>query len=208
VSTSPAASTRARRRGPALEAALLDAAWEELVGVGFSRLTMESVAARASTGVAVLYRRWDNKDQLVLAALEHYGRNHPPAELADTGSLRGDLLDTLTEMGKAGAPFFGIAAAAAFSGIVAGTGLTPAQVRDRVLGPRRLTRFQTIYQRAHDRGEIDLQRVPLAVRALPFELLRHDLLMTLEPVKRARIRSIVDDLALPLIRSAAAGTAR
>jgi hypothetical protein len=34
---------------------------------------------------------------------------------------------------------------------------------------------------------------------MPFDLLRHDLLMTLEPVKPARIRSIVDDLVLPLL---------
>ena len=63
---------RRRRRGPQLEAALLDAAWEELVHVGYASLTMESVAARAHTGIAVLYRRWPNKDQLVLAAIEHY----------------------------------------------------------------------------------------------------------------------------------------
>ena len=58
-----------RRRGPQLEAALLEAAWDELIEVGFAVLTMESVAARAHTGVAVLYRRWANKDELVLAFL-------------------------------------------------------------------------------------------------------------------------------------------
>jgi AcrR family transcriptional regulator len=45
---------RQRRRGEELEAALLAAAGDELVEVGFHRLTMESVAARARTGVAVL----------------------------------------------------------------------------------------------------------------------------------------------------------
>ena len=65
---------RHRRRGEELESALLDAAWEELAAVGFASLTMESVAARAKTGVAVLYRRWPNKDELVLAAIVHYRR--------------------------------------------------------------------------------------------------------------------------------------
>jgi hypothetical protein len=34
--------------------------------------------------------------------------------------------------------------------------------------------------------------------AMPFDLLRHDLLMTLEPVPWERIISIVDDLFIPL----------
>jgi AcrR family transcriptional regulator len=68
---------RHRRRGQELENALLDAAWEELVTAGFASLTMESVAARAKTGVAVLYRRWPNKGDLVLAAIDHYRRAHP-----------------------------------------------------------------------------------------------------------------------------------
>jgi AcrR family transcriptional regulator len=82
---------RQRRRGEELEAALLAAAWDELVEVGFHRLTMESVAARARTGVGVLYRRWPRKDDLVLAAIAEYGRTHP-VEIPDTGSLRGDML--------------------------------------------------------------------------------------------------------------------
>src|SRR5690242_13778994 len=86
---------RRRRRGEELESALLDAAWNELVEVGFVGLTMESVAARARTGVAVLYRRWPNKAQLVLAAFDHY-RAARPIQAPDTGSLRGDLLALLT----------------------------------------------------------------------------------------------------------------
>ncbi len=199
VTTSAAASSRRRRRGPELEAALLDAAWDELAEAGFARLTMESVATRAGTGIAVLYRRWANKDQLVLAALEHYRSSHP-VDLPDTGTLRGDLLAALTGMAEARAAFFAVTAAAAFSGLLTSTGLTPAQVRDRIIGDQRLPRVRAIYQRAHDRGEIDLDRIPPAVLAMPFDLVRHDLLMDLEPPKPARIRSILDELFLPLVR--------
>ena len=198
MATPSAPATRQRRRGPELEAALLDAAWDELVEVGYARLTMESVASRARTGVAVLYRRWGNKDELVLAALEHYRRCHP-VDLPDTGTLRGDLIAALTGMGEARAPFYAITAATAFSGLLAGTGLTPAQARDRILGDQALARVRSIYQRAHDRGEIDLERIPPAVLDMPFDLVRHDLFMDLKPLKPARIRSIVDDLVLPLI---------
>jgi hypothetical protein len=69
------------------------------------------------------------------------------------------------------------------------------------MGDQRLTRVQTIYRRAHDRGELDLDRIPAAVLALPFDLVRHDLLMDLEPLKPARIESIVDDLFLPLVQA-------
>jgi AcrR family transcriptional regulator len=197
----PAAEhVRHRRRGPELEFALLDAAWDELVEVGFVSLTMESVAARAHTGIAVLYRRWANKDQLVLAALEHYRLAHPVAT-PDTGSLRGDLIALLTAIGKARAPWTAVAAAAFFSGLLASTGLSPAQARNKVLGDPPFRGDQIIYQRAHERGEINLDRLPPAVRAMPFDLLRHDLLLTLKPVRPARIQSIVDELFLPLART-------
>jgi hypothetical protein len=76
--------------------------------------------------------------------------------------------------------------------------MTPAQVRDQVMGDQRVPHARIIYQRAHRRGEIDLERIPAAVLDLPFDLVRHDLLMDLEPVKPARVRSIVDELFLPL----------
>ena len=191
---------RRRRRGPELESALLDAAWDELVEVGFANLTMESVAARAQTGVAVLYRRWANKDQLVFAAIEHYGHARP-VEIPDTGTLRGDMLALLTAMSRARATFMAVAAAAGFSGLLASTGLTPAQAREKLLGDGRVRGDQIIFRRAQDRGEIDLKRIPPAVLAMPFDLVRHDLLMNLGPVKPERVTSIVDEIFLPLVSS-------
>ena len=186
---------RQRRRGDELEAALLDAAWEELVEVGFARLTMESVAARARTGVAVLYRRWPGKDALTMAAIAHYGAKHP-VEIPDTGSLRGDMLALLGGVNDARYSFT-VVVTAAFSGLLTSTGLTPAEVRARLLGDRPMWSDQ-IFRRAHERGEIDLDKTPAAVLALPFDLMRHDLLMTLKPVPPERIAAIVDDLFLPL----------
>jgi AcrR family transcriptional regulator len=191
---------RRRRRGQQLESALLDAAWDELVEVGFANLTMESIAARAQTGIAVLYRRWANKDELVLAAIAHYGQARP-VETPDTGTLRGDLLALLTAFSKARATFISVAFAAGFSGLLANAGLTPAQARAKLLGDQPIRSDQIIYQRAHDRGEIDLDRVPPAVLAMPFDLVRHDLLMNLKPLGPKRIHSIVDELFLPLLQS-------
>jgi AcrR family transcriptional regulator len=201
MSTPPREQSRHRRRGAQLETALLDAAWAELVETGFANLTMESVAARAQTGIAVLYRRWPNKDQLVLAAIAHYSQTRP-LETPDTGTLRGDLRVLLTNFSKARATFMAVAAGAAFSGLLANTGLTPAQAREKILGDQIQPRDHIIYQRAHDRGEIDRERVPAAVLALPFDLVRHDLLMNLKPLKPTRIRSIIDDLFLYRLHTA------
>ena len=190
---------RRRRRGPELEAALLDAAWAELLDVGYARLTMESVAARAETGVAVLYRRWANKEELTLAALEHR-RAATRAEIPDAGNLRDDLLAALTSMSERNSAFWIVVTGAAFSGLLAESGLTPAQVRERILGDAARRRVDALYRRAHERGELDLERVPPAVLSLPFDLVRHDLLMAFEPLPAVRIRSIVDEIFLPLVR--------
>jgi AcrR family transcriptional regulator len=194
--TEQAQQTRQRRRGEELEAALLDAAWQELIEAGFARLTMESVAARAKTGVAVLYRRWPNKDDLVLAAVRHYGATHP-VDIPDTGSLRDDLVTLLGNFSSARISFAAIVSAA-FSGLLASTGLTPAQVREKVMADNPLSSSQ-IFTRAHERGEIDLDNVPPAVLTMPFDLIRHDILMTYQAIPPERVLAIVDDLFMPLV---------
>jgi AcrR family transcriptional regulator len=194
--TEQAQRTRQRRRGEELEAALLEAAWQELVEVGFARMTMESVAARAKTGVAVLYRRWPNKDDLVLAAIGHYGTTHP-VDIPDTGSLRGDMIALLGSASSTRISFATIVSAA-FSGLLASTGLTPAQVREKIMADRPLWSDQ-IFARAHERGEIDLDRIPPAVLAMPFDLMRHDMLMTYKSIPPERVLAIVDDLFMPLV---------
>jgi len=194
--TEQAERTRQRRRGEELEAALLEAAWSELVEVGFAKLTMESVAARAKTGVAVLYRRWPNKDELVVATINHYGPTHP-VDIPDTGSLRGDTIALLTNFSGARVAFAAVVTAA-FSGLLGSSGLTPAQVREKVIADRPLLSDE-VFRRAQERGEIDLDRAPAAVLTMPFDLMRHDLLMTLKPVPADRIAAIVDELFLPLV---------
>ncbi|QTE31033.1 hypothetical protein [Pengzhenrongella sicca] len=111
---------------------------------------MESDASRASTaGVPVGDHRWANKDELVMGALTHY-RNRHRVEIPGTGALRGHLLAALTGMGASGAACFAIAAASALSGLLAGIGRTPAEVRDQIIGDQRLSHKRAIEQRARD----------------------------------------------------------
>ncbi|MFE9449826.1 TetR/AcrR family transcriptional regulator [Streptomyces sp. NPDC006739] len=86
----PAQSASPRRRGAALERAILDAALEQLSTVGWNGLTMEGVAAGAQTGKAAIYRRWPSKEDLVVDALQ---AGLPLIEeVPDLGSVREDLL--------------------------------------------------------------------------------------------------------------------
>lgn len=86
----PARTASPRRRGAALERAILDAALEQLSTVGWNGLTMEGVAAGAQTGKAAVYRRWPSKEDLVADALRAGLPNFAAAP--DLGSVREDLL--------------------------------------------------------------------------------------------------------------------
>ncbi|CAM3382975.1 TetR/AcrR family transcriptional regulator [Streptomyces albus] len=88
------ATTRRSRITPEREAELYDAVLDLLREVGYDALTMDAVAAATHSSKATLYRQWGSKPQLVARALKH-GKPGPSCAVADTGSLRGDLLETV-----------------------------------------------------------------------------------------------------------------
>lgn len=59
-------TVRSRRRGAELEDAIRTACVAELADSGYGLLTIESVASRAQTGKASIYRRWPSKQHLVM----------------------------------------------------------------------------------------------------------------------------------------------
>src|SRR4051794_34936916 len=93
-----------RRRGAALEAALLEAAWAELVKGGYAGFTVEAVAERAQTSRAVIYRRWPQRWDLITAAVRRYQELNP-VRTPDTGSLRDDLIAYLMDASEKCAEF-------------------------------------------------------------------------------------------------------
>ena len=78
-----------RPRDPALDEAILAAAAKLFVEQGYAGISIEGVAAAAGVGKATIYRRYDDKAQLVVAAVRD--RAHIDDDLADTGDLRADL---------------------------------------------------------------------------------------------------------------------
>ena len=188
-----------RRRGRELEDALLEAAYAELLEGGLAAFTLDGVAGRAQTSRPVLARRWPTREALVIAAIRHHDERHRPP-VPDTGTLRGDLIAVLKGANlhrmQLIAPVL-----AQLGGFFAESGRTPAEVRRELIGDR-VTSDQVIFQRAVDRGEIE----PIAPRvaALPFDLFRHEVLMTQAAVPDEVIEEIVDLIALPAIRGRAA----
>jgi AcrR family transcriptional regulator len=186
-----------RRRGDELESALLDAVWTELQGGGYGALTYDSVAARAGTSKPVLYRRWPSKPDLVIAAMHHAGL-FARREVPDTGTLRGDVLTSLRNFNDSRADFI-TAISVIMANIASDTGLSPADLRDRLLGARTES-GRVLLDRAVARGEVAERPWPRGLVTMPFDLFRHDLLLTLTRVPERRILEIVDDLWLPLLR--------
>lgn len=186
-----------RRRGAALERALLDAAWEELAESGYGDLTMEAVAARAGTSRAVLYRRWTDKAQLVEAAFAAVARRHMP-EIPDTGGLRGDLLSVMRQANAAPA----LVATPMMLNVRSyfqATGNTPEQLRER-LGLEGDGVLQTVCERAVRRGEMAPEALVRRIRDLPLLLLREEILGNAGPVEDAVLQEILDVVCLPLMR--------
>lgn len=64
---------------------------------GFAALTFQRVAERAEVGRATLYRRWPEPAYLVGDALAATAAER--VRIDDTGSLRGDLFQMLTQIG-------------------------------------------------------------------------------------------------------------
>ncbi|WP_022881997.1 TetR/AcrR family transcriptional regulator [Gryllotalpicola ginsengisoli] len=188
-----------RRRGAALETALLDAAWDEIVEKGYDGFTIESVAERAQTSRAVIYRRWATKPDLVRAAALH-GMRREPASIPDTGSLREDVIALLKGANRTRARY-GLLVLLQLNRYFAETGSSFADLREDFIGGR-TTALAEIVARGVERGEADPARLTDRVVNVPFDLYRQELLMTLKPVPDEVIESIVDEVFLPLVRPA------
>lgn len=188
---------KTRRRGAALEDAILDAAWDVLVEHGYHGFTYEAVAARAGTSRPVLYRRWPQRDDLLRATITRF-RLSQSIEVPDTGSLRDDAIGFLRNA-DAGLTNMITLISVQLMDYFRDTGTSFTELVDSLRPPSAATPFETIVTRAVERGELpDVPRSSRVVN-LPFDLFRHDVLMTLRALPDESILEIVDDVWLPLI---------
>ncbi len=191
---------RSPLRGQPRVAAILDAAVELVAEIGYDRVTVDAIAKRARASKATMYRRWPTKAELIADALR---RNADGGDLdvPDTGTLRGDLLATVSQ----------IAESFAREGGPSLLGLTEAIRQDA--GLRELVRSQieartravgaAIVERAVARGEMGASADHEIVLELAFGwLLTTTLLSGRMPGEDERTR-LVDAGLVPLLRTAA-----
>ena len=88
MSTAAAPARPGRQRSEAADQVILAATLDLLALDGYGGLTVASVIAKAGVSSATLYRRWESKRELVVAALASL---HAEIVDADTGSFAGDI---------------------------------------------------------------------------------------------------------------------
>ena len=183
-----------RRRGAALEAAILDAAWAELTEQGYAAMTLDNVAKRAGTSRPVLHRRWPSRTRLATAALARYMAQNP-IEIPDLASAGAELRLLLRAIADRARPDL-MRLLFEMTGDLSDMNSNIADVRAEFANDRLI---RAILDRAIARGEIDPDRLTPRVVALPTDLTRHELMMTFEPPSDDVIRQIVEDIFLPLV---------
>lgn len=185
--------TARRRRGRQLEQAILDAARALLASHGYAGLTYEDVAAAAGTGKAVLYRRWPTKVEMVIAALAD-DADGLAVSVSDTGSLTGDLTAILSQLRTK------IQSNDRTTALNLLAALDPAstQAVHSLILSMGSDLLEPILTRARERGELGAGAIPERARALPFDLLRHDVLLKGSLCNDGEVDAIVADCVVPL----------
>ena len=183
-----------RRRGAVLEAAILDAAWAEMIEHGYAGMVLENVAKRANTSRPVLSRRWPSRLKLATAALARYMISCP-IDVPDLGSVSAEMKLYLRGLADRAKPDL-IRLMFDMSVDLSEIDSNIADVRAEFVNNHLLC---TILNRAIARSQVDPGRLKPRILALPTDLVRHDVLMTLKPPTDAVIQEIVDDIFLPLV---------
>lgn len=172
------------RRADDIFAAVL----ELLVAAGYEGLTMEAVAARAGVNKTTLYRWWTSKDELLAAALTDSDLLAFP--VPDTGSLRGDLIETAHGIhrlltGHTTAPIAAAVLAAA-----------PSRPRLAAIGRAffadRAAREHPVFRRAVDRGELPEHVDPRLIMDAVAGAIWFRLFLRAETLDEAELATTVD----------------
>jgi AcrR family transcriptional regulator len=190
-------------RGGGRDAAICDAALALLAEVGYDRMSMDAVAARAKASKATIYRRWPGKRELVLEAVR--SRAPESVEPPDTGSLRGDIIATLRVM----AGGIGGQDAALMAGVLRAMRSTPELgdcMRTHVLEEKRYI-GHTLVARAVARGELPPDADADVWHEVAPALMFFRILVTDGAVDDAFLTHVADDVLVPLLARSGQATA-
>ena len=180
-----------RRRGAALEDAILDATWVELATEGYSNFTFEAVVKRAGTSRPVLYRRWPTRARLASAAIaRHVTQN--PLTVPDLGNLRDELRLLMRKFADRSPP--------KLLRLIFEMSDDMAAENTNFMDERfQANPLKDILERAIQRGEIDKQRLTPRVLRVPLSLVLHEVVVGARHISDEAIAEIVDEVFLPLV---------
>jgi len=187
---------RRRRRGDELRAAIHAAVLDELRERGFAALTMDSVAARAHTGKATLYRYWPSKVELLVDAAESSMSQIDIPD--DDGDLRGQLLAVLRQVASDLDSPAGVAVRHLIAELVRTPELTQA-VRPHLDDPV-IPSVMEVLRRAAVRGHIPVTALTPRVAGVGPDILRTHAIGHGTPIADSVVVEIVDLVLLPLLR--------
>lgn len=184
-----------RPRDASRDVVIEKAAIELLREVGYERLSIEAVAARAQVSKSTIYRRWKNKAELVTDAVHHYAHCKMPS--IDTGSLRGDLIEVITEKVKTmksadGQLFAGLMAASRSD-----SDLSDLLMKSMADGAGSM--HSEVLERAIKRGEVPANASLDTVLEITPAVITFRLFMSQQIVNRKFIEHFVDDVLLPVL---------
>ncbi|PLS24189.1 TetR/AcrR family transcriptional regulator [Bifidobacterium imperatoris] len=188
------APKQTRRRGKALEAAILDAAWEQLSTCSAEEFTFDNVAAKARTSKPVLYRRWSNRAELFVAAMKQH-RSHAAIERPNTGTLRGDVISILRQLNSKQSD--AVMVLAKFGVYANWLGVSAHELYERTMISDQPSIVMAI-ENARARGDVTCE-LPESLLRMPGELGRATILRDMRPLSEADIIATVDELFLPLV---------
>lgn len=139
-----------RPRDPDTERRILDVALRQLAEEGYSRMSLDGVAAAAGASKPTLYRRWKSKADLATAAVRTIQISEP---VVDTGSTEGDLAGILENFCRSLMRPNGMSLVGT---VLAEEDHTPELLqlfRERLVSPRRRM-LRAVLERAASRGEL------------------------------------------------------
>jgi AcrR family transcriptional regulator len=192
-----------RRRGAALEDAILDAAYAELTEAGYTAFSVEAVAFRARTGKASIYRRWNSKNDLVMDAL--CAALPTPEACGISMDIDEDVstFDALRGVAHAIAGVITSPAGDAMRAIKCEAATDPDLARlidERFQAPRRAA-LLGLLRRGVERGEVRPEAATQLVDDVVPAVLTHRVILQREPLTEADITAMIEQVFIPLIEA-------
>jgi AcrR family transcriptional regulator len=192
---------RQRKRGTELETAIRAACVAELAECGYGSLTIESVASRAQTGKASIYRRWPTKQKLVLDSVSDLMigplQHVIEVELDDTVTTCDAMLSLLQQAAAAIHGSTGDAMRSIMSESLRDTGFSDVFECD-FFGPRKNALLELL-RRGVARGEVRPDAVYEFVPDMIAGVLIHRVLLRRLVPDDAELRQLLDGFIMPAI---------